>query len=137
MSIGRSVGVLVGDGSAVRVAVGNGARVLLGRVGVTVTNLGVLETNREVSVNWGVSVGVIVDVGIKPVTACIVKAETVLRFETAKSTMFFGSISTLVGALGLSNANTEIIHSRTIPRVPDARTPRGPEYSLILPLVAA
>ena len=138
-----NVGVLVGTGGAVEVGgnavavdVGSGSRVFLGWVAVKVMKCGVMDAT-EVFVNTAARVGVTVDEGMRAVTACIVKAETVLRFETAKSTMFFGSISTLVGALGLSKANTEIIHSRAIPRVPDARTPRGPEYSLILPLVAS
>ena len=118
VSVGGSVGVLVGGigvrvrvtvggmGVRVRVAVGGlevgvrlgtnvavkGTRVLLGRVGVMVTN------RRCVSVGCGVRdggesvlVGTSVSVGTKTVTICSVSAAAVWKLETAISTRLIGS----------------------------------------------
>jgi hypothetical protein len=56
--------------------------------------------------------------------ACTVKAETVFRLETAKSTILPGSRTMGVRELGLDRAIAEVIQSRLMPRTPAATTPR-------------
>ena len=84
---GREVGVRLATTTEV-----GGIRVLLGKVGVIVTN------RRCVSVGCGVRdaeirvpVGANVSVGTKTVTICSVRAAAVPKLETAKSTMLIGS----------------------------------------------
>jgi hypothetical protein len=128
------VGTFVAGGTGVRVRVGirvavAGARVRRGMVGVIVTKrLGVSDGS---GVRDGDSVlvgsGLRVAVGTNTVTTCWVSAAAVSRLETAKSTIFKGTIVTEMARFKSPIAITDTLHNRLKPIAPATKIPRGPE----------
>lgn len=135
-------GVLVDGGAGVRVWVGRGLGVAVARGRrVRVGWLGVAE-GRAVAVSEGrgvgeaVSVGTAVGVDTNAVTACCVRAADVLKFATARSTIFNGSMVVRLLLFRSLIASVETLHSRLNPMTPAASTPSGPAYSRTRTLLA-
>ena len=113
------MGVLVGGGTRVEVAVGLGRRVFVDVIRIRVGD--------EVKVGeGGIDVSVKESVGVDSMlidTACTVSAETVFKLEMAISTMLAGSRTIGLAGSGLDIAIADVIHSRLMPRTPAATTP--------------
>jgi hypothetical protein len=134
------IGVFVG-GTGVCVFVGikvevKVERTRLVKVGVTVTKRLGVDVSDGKARGESVLVGTRVGVGTNIVTACSVSAAAVSRLETARFTIFSGSIVIAIWLFKSLVAIVETLHSRLKPIAPAARTPKGPAYSLAFTLVA-
>lgn len=112
----------------IRVAVA-GSRVRRGTVGVMVTKRLGVSDGSGVRDGDSVSVGsgLLVAVGTNTVTTCCVSAAAVSRLETARSTIFRGTIVTEMARFKSPIAITDTLHNRLSPMAPAAKIPRGPE----------
>jgi hypothetical protein len=124
--VGKRVNVNVGRGPAEsRVRVGEGIKRVRVGIGVGVSV--------DISSCAGrlVSDGERVAVGINSETDCIVKAATVLMFETAESTRSCGCRAIgVLDMLGPAMAAADTMQNRLNPKPPAASTIRGARYSL-------